>query len=73
MNKYESIKTSKLLDLLTDPPDDEIGDILEEIGKRSPFGYNDERIGELEGKIETLEAVFKKHFHSGGKLCAELK
>jgi len=72
-NKHGSMKTSELLNLLTDAPDDEIDNILSEIQIRPPFSYHDERVEALEAKIETLESNFKKHIHSEGKIYIELK
>jgi len=73
MKKYKSMKTSKLLDLLPDAPDDEINDIMEEVRPRLGLDYFDGLIDELEDRIKTLESEFKRHIHSGNKVYIESK
>lgn len=71
--KTKEMKTSELVDELgKDLDDGRFDELDEELNKRSPFSYYEEKIGEFEEKIKKLEELFGKHHHSEGKIVVEI-
>ena len=67
------MKTSEIINELYDFEDEKRGDELdEEFRSRYPFNYFEDRIKELEEKLETVESNFSKHSHSDGKLVKDI-